>query len=86
MKSHLQRHEREQHCEKKLNIDFKEGVILTKQYTCNQCDKKFKRKENLNRHHETSHSENRKTYDCEHCGNSFSREDNLKRHVKSKHE
>ena len=86
LKSHLQRHEREQHCEKKLNIDFKEGVILTKQYTCNQCDKKFKRKENLNRHHETSHSENRKTYDCEHCGNSFSREDNLKRHVKSKHE
>ena len=41
--------------DKKLNIDFKEGVLLTKMHECEQCDQKFKRKENLNRHHETSH-------------------------------
>ena len=85
LKSHLNRHVREQHCDRRLNIDFHEGVDLVKMHECDQCDQKFKRKENLNRHQTTSHSENKNTYDCVHCGSTFSRQDSLKRHVKSKH-
>ena len=85
LKSHLNRHVREQHRDKRLNIDFHKGVNLMKMHECDKCDQQFKRKENLNRHNETSHSENKKTYDCVHCDSTFNRQDSLKRHVKSKH-
>ena len=85
LKSHLNRHVREQHRDKRLNIDFHEGVNLMKMYECDKCDQQFKRKENLTRHNATSHSENKKTYDCVHCDSTFNRQDSLKRHVKSKH-
>ena len=70
---------------KRLNIEFHKGVNLMKMHECDKCDQQFKRKENLNRHNETSHSENKKTYDCVHCDSTFNRQDSLKRHVKSKH-
>ena len=85
LKSHLKRHQREQHFDKKFNIDFHEGFNHFKIHECFKCDLKFKRKENLNRHVATAHSDSEKTFDCIYCGQTFSRQDNLKRHVASKH-
>jgi uncharacterized Zn-finger protein len=83
LKSHLNRHVHEQQCDKRLNIDFHEGVELIKMHEFDNCDQKFKREENLKRHHTTYHI--KKTYDCVHCGSTFGLQDSLKRHVKSKH-
>ena len=76
---------REQHFEydKKLNIDFYEGIPQCKIYECNECDQIFKRKSDLGRHVANVHEG--KSFDCGHCGMKYARKDNLHRHVKTKH-
>ena len=47
-------------------------------FKCDECDKAFNLKKNLNRHAKT-HSKNEE-FKCEKCLKSFNREDNLARH------
>jgi hypothetical protein len=49
-------------------------------FRCDVCDKRFKRKQDLNRH-ENVHLD-RKPFECDHCLAWFSRRDSLMRHVK----
>ena len=63
LKSNLNRHVREQHGDKRLNLDFREGLDLINMFNCDKCDQKFKRKENLNRHNLTSHGGEKKLFD-----------------------
>ena len=51
---------------------------------CEQCDKCFTRKDNLNRHIKKIHK-GRKNHECEYCGKSFSQGINLKDHIKRVH-
>jgi uncharacterized Zn-finger protein len=76
---------REQHgdWEKRLNLDFHEGIPKMKLVECKQCEKKFKRKSDLNRHVANIHEE--KVFRCDFCENSYARKDNLQRHQKTKH-
>ena len=83
--SNFKRHMREQHgdWEKRLNLDFHEGIPKMKLVECKQCEKKFKRKSDLNRHVANIHEE--KVFRCDFCENSYARKDNLQRHQKTKH-
>jgi uncharacterized Zn-finger protein len=55
--SNLKRHKREQHFDIKVNIDFQEGISPLKNFECENCDQKFKRKDHLKRHLLNAHSE-----------------------------
>ncbi|KAI8646520.1 hypothetical protein BD408DRAFT_409809 [Parasitella parasitica] len=52
-------------------------------YDCLECHKDFGRPQDLNRHHQSRHSEE-KRYRCNCCDRPFARKDALKRHEKSK--
>lgn len=51
-------------------------------YDCLECDKDFGRPQELNRHHQSLHTE--KKYRCNCCDKPFGRKDALRRHEKSK--
>ncbi|CEP12111.1 hypothetical protein [Parasitella parasitica] len=62
------------------------ATILTSskpRYDCLECHKDFGRPQDLNRHHQSRHSEE-KRYRCDCCDRPFARKDALKRHEKSK--
>ena len=52
-------------------------------YSCEDCDVSFSRRDDLGRHVITVHNE--KTYSCAYCEKKFGRTDSLKRHMKSVH-
>ena len=83
--SNFKRHMREQHgdWDKRLNLDFHEGIPNMKLVECDQCEKKFKRKADLNRHIANIHEE--KVFRCNFCENKYAPKDNLRRHLKPKH-
>lgn len=53
-------------------------TMASKAFTCNICQKDFKRKSDLQRHQRTVHGGAGLT--CQQCGTSFSRADNYLRH------
>lgn len=55
------------------------------EFSCNQCDSKFKKKSNFNRHIKNVH-ENKKVYNCQTCGSSYSRIDKFEMHEAACHE
>ena len=63
-----------------MNIHEENPVFL-----CAQCDSKFSRKTELNRHKNQYHSETSPIFECKECQGTFSSNDNLKRHIKIKH-
>ena len=50
---------------------------------CGECEKSFKRKEDLNRHKLTHQPQGR--YECFYCSKSYSRSDHRHRHIKKSH-
>ena len=57
-----------------------------KHHSCTHCDKQFKREENMKRHIEEEHSDQKSGGNiCEQCGKSFTLERNLKQHLKNTH-
>ena len=82
-RDHLRRHMKEVH--KFPQFNPVQGPVQ-KQYSCTQCDKQFKREENMRRHNDEVHSAQKSgTNTCEHCGKSFTLERNLKQHLKNAH-
>lgn len=69
----------------KVHGDYKEHSInQLGSFTCPDCDTKFKRLPDLQRHVRSIHS-SAKPFVCPHkCGKAFSRKDALKRHLISK--
>ncbi|CAX45142.1 transcription factor, putative [Candida dubliniensis CD36] len=51
-------------------------------FSCNECDKQFKRSEHLKRHQRSVHSNDR-PFACKYCEKKFSRSDNLAQHLKT---
>ena len=76
---------REQHGEwdKRLNLDFHEGIRKMTLEECDQCEKRFKRKADFTRHIVNIHEG--KLFSCDFCQNTFPRKDNLQRHIRTKH-
>ena len=81
------RHRKEQHFASKANLDFVEDMDSLKTVQCDQCDKGFKRKSDLQRHYSRAHSEVGTVNDfgCEQCDKKYSRKDSLIRHIKYAH-
>ena len=52
---------------------------------CAKCGTRFTRLENLTRHEETMHGDNKTATKCTICGTNFTRIDNLKEHIKRAH-
>ena len=55
---------------------------------CDECDKSYSNKENLNRHKLTKHSklmEHQRREECDECDSSFSNKENLIRHKSNQH-
>ena len=85
-KSHFDRHNREQHYDTNVNLDFVEDMDSLKVVKCEECNQTFSRKENMQQHYLRNHSEaKKKTFDCSICEKQFSTRYTLNRHVKSKH-
>lgn len=53
----------------------------SKTFTCEHCDRKFRRQEHLKRHFRSLHTRE-KPFECELCGKTFSRSDNLSQHAR----
>ena len=51
-----------------------------KTFQCDVCFRRFRRRDNLNRHSRCLHTNN-KPFKCETCGTTFSRSDNLSQHI-----
>ena len=83
--SNFKRHMREQYGEwdKRLNLDFHEGIPEMKLEECDQCEKRFKRKADLTRHIVNIHEG--KVFSCDICQKTYARNDNLQRHIRTKH-
>ena len=57
-KDYLNRHRKENHYDaSKVNYDFVEDLDGLKIFQCDQCDKGFKKKSDLQRHYSRAHSE-----------------------------
>ena len=67
------------HLEEMDHEDFKKHIIpVQEEFECEQCKKKFSKKERLERHARVYHMEE---FKCEKCGKRFSRKENLIRHI-----
>ena len=55
-------------------------LLLSLEFSCDQCSKTFKKKFNLDRHKLIKHSAQQPYFQCDQCTASFNRKDNLKRH------
>ncbi|VVT56380.1 uncharacterized protein SAPINGB_P005024 [Magnusiomyces paraingens] len=53
----------------------------SKTFTCEHCDRKFRRQEHLKRHFRSLHTRE-KPFECKQCGKTFSRSDNLSQHAR----
>ena len=72
----------------KVSISIPEKVSITKKVLipCRDCDKKFTRRDNYNRHMTTVHErKNRGNHLCQICEKCFSSSDSLKNHVSQVH-
>ena len=72
----------------KVSISIPEKVSITKKVLipCRDCDKKFTRRDNYNRHVATVHErKNRGNHLCQICEKCFSSSDSLKNHVSQVH-
>ena len=81
-------HRRENHYDaSKANLDYVEDLDRLKIFQCDQCDKGFKRKSDLQRHYGRAHCEigTEKNFECDKCEKKYSRKDNLTKHIKSAH-
>ena len=69
--------------------DFSDEYEGDHYFHCKECNTQFTRKENLKRHEETVHVQNKldfsEKYSCYICGKIFSRQDNLNEHVNRVH-
>ena len=83
----LNLHRREKHFDSKANLDFVEDMDSLKMLNCEQCDKGFKRKSDLQRHCSRAHREIviENDFECDQCGKKYSRKVRLIRHVKIAH-
>jgi hypothetical protein len=57
---------------------------MSKKFNCDQCEKSFGHKSNLNKHVKTVHLK-QKNFKCEHCEKSFGQKGHLKVHIKTIH-
>ncbi|KAJ3079055.1 hypothetical protein HK102_004057 [Quaeritorhiza haematococci] len=64
----------------KSHLDCHTGV---RNFPCDECNARFRRKQDLQRHRRTMHSE-AKLHRCPNCDKEFARADALKRHMQSK--
>ena len=71
-KSNLTRHMREVHAS-------------PQSLQCQDCGKRFSRKDKLQSHVKTQHREDKQSFSCSQCEKSFTQKDNLKRHVSDVH-
>ena len=70
------RHRKEKHYDYiKANLDFVEDVDSLKIMQCEQCDKGYKRKSDLQRHLSRAHSEvgTKNDFECDKCDKKYSR-------------
>jgi C2H2 transcription facotor len=54
----------------------------SKTFACGDCDRSFHRKEHLDRHRRSVHTQE-KPFECQECGKKFSRSDNLSQHART---
>jgi transposase-like protein len=57
--------------------------LVSRDFVCPHCDRKFKRMEHVDIHTKQVHEKLR--FSCEQCGNTFSNEANLRKHVRMRH-
>ena len=86
-KRNFDRHNRENHFESNVNVDYVENLEDLNITKCENCDKTFKRKSDLKRHSASVHRviDTKKEFICSVCGKEFSRKDAMNRHIKSLH-
>ncbi|XXG93915.1 hypothetical protein Hte_000165 [Hypoxylon texense] len=54
----------------------------SKQFVCEECNRRFRRQEHLKRHYRSLHTQD-KPFECHECGKKFSRSDNLSQHART---
>lgn len=78
-----------QHERKNLCVCFVLGLKFHEDhfghFSCNKCDKTFKRKSGLNQHSKYSRCSNAMMFGCEFCPKRFNRRDTLKTHMQFVH-
>ena len=55
-----------------------------KKYSCNKCNKKFSKEEELMFHEQITHGKDLK-YDCKECNKYFSNMEDMRTHLQKKH-
>ena len=83
----LNSHLKEQHKNLNVNLDFVENIASFLLEKCDQCDKTFKRKYQLQRHVNKVHCDRelKKQFKCSKCELKYKTPDTLRRHMKEKH-
>ena len=64
------------------NVGDSVNLKSSNEFKCDQCESKFKKKENLKKHINAKHLKSEK---CEHCKSCFVSTKELKNHMKQKH-
>ncbi len=59
-------------------------MIFFKRFSCEKCDKKFSKQEELMQHHEIVHNKDL-PYDCKECNQFFSSMEEMRSHLQRNH-
>jgi KRAB domain-containing zinc finger protein len=59
-------------------------MIFLKKYSCEKCDKKFSKQEELMQHHQIVHNKDL-PYDCKECNQFFSSMEEMRSHLQRNH-
>ena len=59
-------------------------MIFFKRFSCEKCDKKFSKQEELMQHHEIVHDKDL-PYDCKECNQFFSSMEEMRTHLQRNH-
>ena len=66
---------------KKQSLD---KVNFFKKYSCNKCDKKFSKEEEVMHHEQIIHGKDSQ-YDCKECNKNFSNMEDMRTHLQREH-